>query len=103
MEFGWLLNAGGELLVGLATWLGRQGAATLAIAIAGVALLWGGVHWLARGGGRGSRGGGLRGPPRRRGKERSHRGSGAAGQGQGAAAPARQRECGRQHRAERQR
>ena len=49
MEFGWLLNAGGELLVGLATWLGRQGAATLAIAFAVVALLWAGLHWLPRG------------------------------------------------------
>jgi hypothetical protein len=48
MEFGWLLNAGGDLLVGLATWLGRQGTVNQATALAVIALLWAGLYWFPR-------------------------------------------------------
>jgi tetratricopeptide (TPR) repeat protein len=40
MGFGWRLSAPGDLLVGLASWLGREGGITPAIALAALVLLW---------------------------------------------------------------
>ena len=45
MEFGWLLQASGDLLVGSARWLGRQSTGALAVGAAVFALLAAGLYW----------------------------------------------------------